>query len=88
MKLEWQKLWNAMDANPELWIDTTENMFDEMLEVLPPRALGNDAFLVGEPTSHNDYGEAVYACFARNHGAFQARYMTRREFAARQAVRS
>ena len=88
MKLEWQKLWDAMDANPDLWIDTTEDMFDEMLEVLPPAAMGGGAFLVGEPMTHNDNGEAVYACFARVNGAFQARYMTRREFAARQAVRS
>jgi len=36
--LEWQALWDAMAANPSEWIPTTEAMYWEMLEAVPPRA--------------------------------------------------
>jgi hypothetical protein len=29
--LEWKELWDAMDANPNEWIPTTEAMYWEML---------------------------------------------------------
>ncbi len=45
--LEWQALWDAMDTNPDQWIPTTEKMYWEMLEVLPPRKQSRSAFLVG-----------------------------------------
>ena len=37
-KLEWEALWDAMEANPSEWIPTTEAMYWEMLEAVPPRA--------------------------------------------------
>ena len=62
-KLEWQALWDAMDANPDQWIPTTKNMYWEMLEVLPPEIMSQTAFLVGEASNHNKDGKAVYSCF-------------------------
>ena len=79
--LEWEDLWSTMKQKPYPWCETTENMYYRMLEVLPPEAMGNNCFLVGEPYTH-EKGEAVYACFAANPDftRFQARYMTKREF--------
>lgn len=80
-KLEWAELWAAMKANPAEWIPTTENMYHQMLECLPPRAMGNKAFLVGEADHHNESDEAVYACFAESYlGGYFARYLTVKEF--------
>ena len=31
MKLEWQNLWDAMEANPSEWIETTQKMYWDML---------------------------------------------------------
>ena len=78
--LEWADLWAAMSADPEAWQPTTEAMYWAMLECVPPAAMGNGAFLVGEANNHNDAGEAVYACFMKAAGEYRARYMTRREF--------
>lgn len=78
--LEWSALWAAMDANPTRWQNTTEHMFYEMLNAVPPAAMGGGAFLVGEASHDNAQGEAVYACFRAVYGEFEARYMTRREF--------
>ena len=76
----WQQLWDAMDANPSEWIETTEKMYWDMLEVLPPRAQSRSAFLVGEANHHDSNGEAVYACFCETGDKFRARYMTLKEF--------
>ena len=80
--LEWQPLWDAMDANPTEWIETTEQMWWDMLECVPPRAqAGGGRFLVGEPQRHNAQGHAAHACFwARSDGRHFARYMTVAEF--------
>lgn len=56
---EWAELWAQMDAHPDEWIATTEGMFYEMLEVLPPAAYAVRGFLVGEPVRHNAQGEAM-----------------------------
>lgn len=79
-KLEWQPLWDAMEANPAAWIPTTEKMFWEMLEVLPPRAMRGDTFLVGEPLRSNDQGETLYACFSRIGENYRARNLTVKQF--------
>ena len=79
-KLEWQPLWDAMEANPAAWIPTTEKMFWEMLEVLPPRAMRGDTFLVGEPLRSNDQGETLYACFTRTGENYRARNLTVKQF--------
>lgn len=86
--LEWAQLWAAMDSAPGSWIPTTENMYWEMLGCVPPAAMGNGGFLVGEAHHHNENGEAVYACFRQNGETFEACYMTKREFSALKVVRS
>lgn len=78
--LEWKELWDAMDAQPEAWIETTEKMYWEMLEVLPPRKMLGDNFMVGEPLRHNDNGEAVHACFTKFGETYKARNMTLKQF--------
>ena len=80
MKLEWQPLWYAMDAQPEAWIETTEEMYWHMLECVPPREQEGDRFLVGEPLRHVN-GEAVHACFwEKPDGSVWARNMTVEQF--------
>jgi len=79
-KLEWAELWAAMDASPAEWIPTTEAMYWQMLEVLPPRAWRGDCFLVGEPLRHDSEGKAVHACFCKTGDSYRARNLTVRQF--------
>ncbi len=78
--LKWQALWDAMDTNPDQWIPTTEKMYWEMLEVLPPRKQSRSAFLVGEATRDNAEGYPVYSCFKRVGDSFYAKNMTVEQF--------
>ena len=78
--LEWQALWDAMDANPTDWIPTTEKMYWDMLEVLPPRKMLGQNFLVGEALRSNGNGEAVYSCFTKYGDTYKAKNMTLNEF--------
>jgi hypothetical protein len=78
--LEWQDLWDAMDANPGDWMPTTENMYWQMLECLPPRKQTQNAFLVGEPLRHNGHGESVYSCFRQKGDLFEAKNLTVKQF--------
>ena len=78
--LEWDELWNAMRSSPESRIPTTESMYEDMLDVLPPVAMANGAFLVGEPDHHNSKDEPVYACFMRSGDNFKAQYLTVEQF--------
>ena len=80
--LEWSDLWAAMDAHPDEWIPTTEAMYWEMLEVLPPRKMVGQNFMVGEPLRHNNKGEAVHACFTKFGDTYKARNLTVAEFMA------
>lgn len=80
--LEWQPLWDAMDATPEAWIPTTEAMYWHMLEALPPRKMLGRNFMVGEPLRHNANGEAVHACFATFGDSYKARNLTLTQFMA------
>ena len=82
VKLEWKELWDAMDAAPDAWIETTEGMYWHMLEVVPPRAQLGDRFLVGEPLRHNEEGKAVHACFKEIGPQFFAKNMTVEQFKA------
>jgi hypothetical protein len=77
--LTWQPLWDAMEENPEKWVLTTENMYFDMLQVLPPRKMLGESFLVGEPLRHVN-GEAVYACFTKLGDVYRAKNLTVREF--------
>ena len=74
--LEWAPLWDAMKSTPGAWIPTTEAMYWEMLECVPPRAMTSGSFLVGEADHHNADGYAVYACFKKFSDDYNARYMT------------
>ena len=78
--LEWQPLWDAMEAEPNVWIPTTEKMFWEMLECVPPRAQTRRAFLVGEALHDNGEGYPVYSCFKRMGDEYHAKNMTLAEF--------
>jgi hypothetical protein len=78
--LEWAELWDAMDASPEAWVETTEKMYWQMLECLPPRKMSQNAFLVGEPLRHNERG-AVHACFLRVGGVYWAKNINVSDFA-------
>jgi len=80
--LEWNELWDAMDANPQEWIPTTEAMYWQMLEVLPPRKMLGQNFLVGEANDHNSDGEAVYAAFTKFGDTYKAKHLTFAEFMA------
>lgn len=78
--LEWQALWNAMDANPDQWIETTESMYWEMLEVLPPRSMIGRNFLVGEADHHNSEGYPVYSCFTKFGDIYKAKKLSYKQF--------
>jgi len=78
--LEWQALWDAMAANPSEWIPTTEAMYWEMLEAVPPRAQKKTAFLVGEADHDNAEGYPVYSAFKRVGDNFYAKSMTFAQF--------
>jgi len=86
--LEWDDLWAAMKKDPEKWQLTTEHMYDEMLNCLPPRAWIRNAFLVGEPDHHNNEGFPVYACFSKMQGKCFARYLSLAQFNAFVGVKS
>lgn len=79
-KLEWNELWDAMEAAPEEWIETTEAMYWEMMGALPPRKMTRAAFLVGEPLRHNHEGRAVYSCFTRLGDTYKAKNLTTKQF--------
>lgn len=78
--LEWQALWDAMDANPDAWIPTTEHMYWEMLGAVPPIKMLGRNFLVGEPLRSNGQGEAVYSCFTKFGDTYTAKNLTVAEF--------
>lgn len=78
--LTWQPLWDAMKQHPDRWIDTTEQMYWDMLEAVPPRMMARGAFLVGEADHHNAEGQAVYACFSKIGETYRAKYLTAQQF--------
>jgi hypothetical protein len=80
--LVWAELWAAMEAKPDAWIPTTEEMYWEMLEALPPAGWIGGAFLVGEPHHHDADGYAVFACFRQQGKLFHARHLNKPQFRA------
>jgi hypothetical protein len=72
----WQSLWNEMKKQPFQWVETTEEMYFEMLGCVPPIRHKGTFFMVGEPTRHNAKGEALYAAFNKTNGRFYAKYLT------------
>ena len=81
-QLVWAELWAAMDANPDQWIETTEEMYWEMLEAVPPRSTIGRHFLVGEALHDNSEGYPVYSCFSKHGDTYQAKHMTLEQFKA------
>ena len=86
--LEWNELWTAMqrdfntDPGSIRWFPTTEEMYRQMLEAVPPAAYGIDAFLVGEAWTHRG-GTAIYAAFWKQRpGNYLAKYMSKGQFEA------
>lgn len=86
--LEWSELWDAMKADPAKWQPTTENMYHEMLGALPPQDMCPGAFLVGEPSNHNNEGFPIYTCFKKAGKNYEARDMTQQEFNKLKGVRA
>ena len=79
-QLVWAELWAAMDANPDAWIETTEAMYWEMLEVLPPRKMIGRNFLVGEADHDNSEGYPVYSCFTKIGDTYKAKKLSYKQF--------
>ena len=71
-----------MGSEPTTWHETTEKMYWDMLECVPPHRMTGRMFLVGECDHANSLGEDVYAAFRKYDGGWQARYMTVAEFEA------
>jgi hypothetical protein len=72
----------ARQQTPITWAPTTQAHYDEMLNVLPPAAMWEGAFLVGEPSDHcAATGRPRYeACWQRGDAYFVgSRPMTRPE---------
>lgn len=69
-----------MDERPGEWIETTEAMWQHMLEVVPPRAQVGNRFLVGEALRHDASGKAVHSCFIERDNRYFAKNMTVAEF--------
>jgi len=76
----WAELWEAMKETPSAWIETTEKMYWDMLEVLPPVRMDCSKFLVGEADHENSAGEPVYACFKKIGSKYFARYLSVAQF--------
>jgi len=63
--------------------EVSEDTYLKMLEILPPQEMGeggynfedvplpiDEHFLVGEPSDHNERGEAVYECYVMALGKY------------------
>ncbi len=85
--LESSELWKVMTTvrnNGSFeWTETTEDQFEEMLGVVPPRLQIRNAFIMGEVWRHEGTS-AVYACFKCVEQDKQKKYfgcyMTMKEF--------
>lgn len=78
--LVWKPLWDAMRSSLSAWVPTTEEMYWDMLEALPPLRMAKGMFLMSEADHTNEGGHEVYACFMRKSDKYFARYMTKQEF--------
>lgn len=82
---EWCKQKAARQDSPLTWTETTDERYDDMLNVLPPAAWHNGAFLVGEAQDHHaTTGRPRFTCCKREHGKYYVadRPMTHKEFCA------
>ncbi len=54
----------AAQDTPIVWLNSTEERYNEMLECLPPAAMNSHGFLVGEPMDHHaTTGRPRYTAF-------------------------
>lgn len=61
----------ARQSSPIVWLSTTADRYDEMLNVLPPAMWRGGAFLVGEPMDHDvATGRARYSAYWQRGGAY------------------
>lgn len=77
LSLEGQELWDFMKLKcfEMMYLPTTEAMYYEMLNVLPPARQCGSAFAVGEE-SHS----GMHACFIEKYNKYFAKYMTLKRF--------
>lgn len=82
---EWMSAKSAQQDTPGVWSPIEEDRFQEMLNVLPPAAWHNGAFLVGEASDHHAAsGQPRFTCCREKGGEFAeySRPMTHKEFVA------
>ncbi len=88
---DWLTAKAARQHTPITWDETTEEQYNDMLEVLPPAAWIGGAFLVGEPDDHDcSTGAPRFRAYRHDGDRYlvASRPMTRAEFRAmREAVR-
>jgi uncharacterized protein DUF1419 len=80
---EWMAAKAARQNTPVTWVETTEEIYNYMLEVLPPAYMRGDYFMVGEPADHcAATGRARYEAFGVTAGRYvqSSRPMTIKEF--------
>jgi len=73
----------ATQDTPISWEPVTEERYWDMLEVLPPAAMGHGGFLVGEPWDHHALtGRPRYAAYRCRGDVYEtaSRPMTIKEF--------
>jgi len=67
-------------ANSTEWVEFTDDEYTWFLECVPPVSSRRDAYLSGEPYTHNREGEPVYLAMHQDEGKNLGRLMTLREF--------
>jgi hypothetical protein len=80
MKLTKSELWEAMDKDHSKWVETDEETYWDMLEMLPPIKMIKGAFVFLEPLRTDSQGYTVHACFKTVKGRFYGRYMNVPDF--------
>ena len=88
---DWIAAKAARQRTPITWDACTEEVYDRMLEVLPPASMRAGGFLVGEPSDHEaDTGRPRYAAYRQwDSECFAAsRPLTIPEFLAEMARRA
>lgn len=76
--LEWRDLWDELNrknvSGDDSWTLTTEDMYYEMLNSVPPRDYFTGGFAAGEPVRHSRNG-ALYHAFKVEGNKYYAKLM-------------
>lgn len=67
-------------AGVRVWRETTEDLYYEMLGVVPVAFATHGTFAMGEPYTHDYAGRPVYLFFGYNNGRYFAQHGTIRDF--------